>query len=65
MVWDMAPYSQLKTNLCFGGKIRFNLQGRRVSQARNQHADGSKQGLLLGLLFNLEDGGNIFPRNVG
>jgi hypothetical protein len=47
-------------------------QGLRVSQERNEHEEGSKKFLLaccwlflIGLLLNQEDGGEIFPQNVG
>jgi hypothetical protein len=46
-------------------------KGRRISEARNQHETGSKQSLsflpasfFLGLFFGLEDGGDMFLRNV-
>jgi hypothetical protein len=35
--WDIAPYNTLKVNRHFGGIYCLNLQGRRISQARNQH----------------------------
>jgi hypothetical protein len=44
------------------------------AQARNQHETSSKKtsacyllhaGFLLDLFFDPEDGGNMFPRNVG
>jgi hypothetical protein len=34
--WDITPYSPLKVNRRFGGIYRLHLQGRRISQARNQ-----------------------------
>jgi hypothetical protein len=33
--WDITPYSPLKVNRSFGGTYRFNLQVRRINQARN------------------------------
>jgi hypothetical protein len=39
--WDMTPCSPVKVNQRFG--ISAHLQGRSVSQARNQHEAGSKQ----------------------
>jgi hypothetical protein len=50
-------------------RIVLHLQGKRVSQARNQHEAGSKaeqhyDGLLLGLFFEPEDRGDMFPHNV-
>jgi hypothetical protein len=35
---------------------------KRVNQARNQHEEGSRQSLLLGLIFNLEDGSDVPPK---
>jgi hypothetical protein len=41
----------MKVNRSFGGTYRLHLQGRRVSQARNQHEDGSEMFLrTVGLL---------------
>jgi hypothetical protein len=40
---DITPYVLLKVKERFGGTYRLNLLGRRVSQARNQHEEGSKQ----------------------
>jgi hypothetical protein len=40
----------------FGGIYHFHLQAQRVSQARNQQ----RVHFLLGLLFDLEDEGDIF-----
>jgi hypothetical protein len=40
---DITPCSPLKVNLRFGGACRLHLQGRRISQARNQHKVGNKQ----------------------
>jgi hypothetical protein len=62
--------SPLRVNRCFGGTCRLHFHGRRVSQARNQHETGTKQsrlfaGFFLDLLFNTEDGGNMFLWNVG
>jgi hypothetical protein len=52
--WDISPCSLLKVNLSFGGICRLHLQGRRTSQARNQHEACSKQSPLLDLLFGPE-----------
>jgi hypothetical protein len=41
--------------------IRLHLQSLRVTQARNQHKAANKKILL----FNFEDGENIFLWNVG
>jgi hypothetical protein len=37
--WDITPYSPLKINRRFG-RTCLHLQGRRISQARNQHESG-------------------------
>jgi hypothetical protein len=42
--WNIRPCSPLKVNWCFGGMCHFNLQGKRISQARNQCEACSKQG---------------------
>jgi hypothetical protein len=43
VLWDIAPCNLLKVERLFGGICRLHLQGRRVSQIRNQHEAGSKQ----------------------
>jgi hypothetical protein len=40
--WDVTPCSPLKLNRRFGGTCRLHLQGRRISQARNQREAGGK-----------------------
>jgi hypothetical protein len=60
---DITPCSQLNANRRYGGTCRFHLQSRKVSQVEPcfacclHHAGFS--------LFNTEDGGDIFFRNVG
>jgi hypothetical protein len=46
MVWDIKSCSPFKLNRRFGGARRLYFQGRRKSQPRDQHKDGSKQSLL-------------------
>jgi hypothetical protein len=41
--WNIMPCSPLKVNRRFGGPCSVHLQGRRISQGRNQHEAGSKQ----------------------
>jgi hypothetical protein len=36
LFWDITPCSPLKVNWPFGETCRLHLQGRRISQARNQ-----------------------------
>jgi hypothetical protein len=38
---DITPCSSLKVDRCFGGTCYLRLEGRRISQARNQHEAGS------------------------
>jgi hypothetical protein len=40
--WDITPRSPLKVNRRFGGTYRLHLQGRRISQARNQREADNK-----------------------
>jgi hypothetical protein len=62
--WDITPCSPLKVNRRFGGTCRLHLQGRIISQARNQQESRSAR-YLLRLFFDPEDGGDMFLRNVG
>jgi hypothetical protein len=61
---DISP---LKVNRRFGGTCRLHLQGRKISQARNQ-SGSIKQSFyadsLLGLFFDPEDVDKMFLRNV-
>jgi hypothetical protein len=50
--WDITPCSPLKVNQRFGGTSRLHLQGRSISQARNQLPASC---WLFGLLFDPED----------
>jgi hypothetical protein len=45
--WDLTPCSPLKVNRRFGGTFRFHVQGRRISQVRNQREAGSKHSSAL------------------
>jgi hypothetical protein len=64
---DITPFSLLKINGCFGGKCRFNLQGRRESQARNQAEITALffLGFLLASFIDPEDGDRTFLRRAG
>jgi hypothetical protein len=57
--WNITSCSQQKVNQHSRGTYCLNLQGQRVSQARNQHEKDSKQRLPC-LIFNPEDEGNMF-----
>jgi hypothetical protein len=67
----LTPCSPLKVNRRFGVTYRLHLQGR-ISRERYQHEirweaglSPASAGYLLGLLFDPEDVGDIFLRNVG
>jgi hypothetical protein len=62
--WDITTCSPLKINRRFGGICRLHIQGRRISQARNQREAGSNQWLAC-FTFHSKDGGDLFRRNVG
>jgi hypothetical protein len=55
--WDTTSCSPMKFNRRFGGTCRLHFQGRRISQARNQRESRWQA--------EPEDGGDMFPRNVG
>jgi hypothetical protein len=55
--WDITSCSLLKVNRRFGGTYRLHLH---LVLATCFHA-----GFLLSLVFDPEDGGDIFLRNVG
>jgi hypothetical protein len=64
--WDITPYSLLKINQHLRGICYLYLQGRRIRQARSHCEAGRKQSQAeLCLLSCLEDGGDMFLRNVG
>jgi hypothetical protein len=41
--WDVKPSIPLKLNRCFGGIYHLSHQGRRISDARNEHEAGGLQ----------------------
>jgi hypothetical protein len=41
--WDITPCSPLQLNRRFEGTCRLHLQGRKISQGRNQYEAVSKQ----------------------
>jgi hypothetical protein len=49
VIWDVMPCSPLKINRRFGGTCNFLLQGRRISQARDQSKSEwqTEQGMFL------------------
>jgi hypothetical protein len=67
---DISPCSPLKVNRLFGGKYWLHLQDRRISKGRNRTKQTGcacymlHYGFLPGLLFEPEDGGDMFVRNV-
>jgi hypothetical protein len=56
LFWDITPCGPLKINRRFGVTYHRHLQDRRISRARNQRE--------ICKLFDPEDGGDTFPRNV-
>jgi hypothetical protein len=68
--WHVTPCRPVKVNRRFKGAYCLHLHGLCVNKKRNQHKAGCKQGaccllpagLLIGLLFSPENGGNIFLR---
>jgi hypothetical protein len=75
--WDITLCNPLRVNRSFGGIYRLHLQDRKISRGRNQResrclrakgrallATSLHAGLLLGLFFYPENGGDIFFRNV-
>jgi hypothetical protein len=61
VLWNITLCSPVEVNTRFDATYRFHLQGFRVSRAINQNVAGSK---LLDIFFDLEDGGNMYFRNV-
>jgi hypothetical protein len=61
----ITPCSLFKVNHYFGGTYRLHVQGRRMSQSRNQHEASSSTGLLLSLFIDPEVGEYVLLRNVG
>jgi hypothetical protein len=61
ILWDITPCSALKINRRFGGTCRKKPAWKQVALLVTYfHA-----GFLLGLLFDSEDGNDMFLRNVG
>jgi hypothetical protein len=66
ILWDITLCSPLKINRRFGGTCHFHFQDPRISQANTIMKQAAVlSGLLLGLFFDLEGGGDMFLRNVG
>jgi hypothetical protein len=59
LFWDITLCSWLKVNRRFGGTCRLHLLGRRVNQARYQ-----REMRWQAELFDPQDGGDMFLRNV-
>jgi hypothetical protein len=63
--WDVTQYSQLKVNRRFGGTWRLHLQGRRISQARNQSEAGKSYMIKLYFEFMQNSRHISLPISVG
>jgi hypothetical protein len=63
--WDTTSFILVKDNPRFGGIYRFHLQDQKVSKAINQHEPGKKHsGFLHDLFIDVQNGGDIFFRNI-
>jgi hypothetical protein len=58
--WDITQCIPFRVTWLFVGTNRLNVQGLRVTQAGSQHKTGSKKFLL----FNFEDGDDLFFRTL-
>jgi hypothetical protein len=61
VIWDITPCSPLKVNRRFRGTSRVHLQGRRISEARNQCEAGGKQVSCLAYSSALKMEAIFFP----
>jgi hypothetical protein len=61
---DITPFSPLKVNRLSGGACCLHPQCRKINQESSMMWVAST-GFLLGLSFDLEDGGNVLLRKVG
>jgi hypothetical protein len=52
--WDITQCGLLNVNRRCGGRYRLHLQGRRISQTRNQHEAGSRQSSRLAYYLTLK-----------
>jgi hypothetical protein len=57
--WDTTPCSPFNANRRFGGTYRLHFQEEEYAEHENSAKAGGKQ------IFDPEDGGNLFLRNVG
>jgi hypothetical protein len=64
LFWDLMPCSPLKVNRRFGGTW-LPYSDSRNKPARNQSEVRWQAEFLHGLFFDIEDGGDMFLRNVG
>jgi hypothetical protein len=64
---DITLCSPLRVHTLFGGVYRLHLQCQIISQARDQLCIPSSfiLAFLFGLFVDPEDGGDMFPRNIG
>jgi hypothetical protein len=69
VLWDIRQCRPLKVNVRFRGTYCLYFRGRRIIreifQRESRWQAELYAGILLGLLFDPEDGDDVFLRNVG
>jgi hypothetical protein len=54
MLWDITPYTPVKVHRHFGETYCPHVQGRKVSEARNQQQGDGKQVFSCSSILNME-----------